>query len=416
MRRGLMKNTTWTLIAFGIAIAASACGSSEGSNTLGGPGGTNGGTDNGSQSGTNGGDTTKTPEEQVKEILDARKVDYGEAARTAKLKLNDELPTMDEINQIANASGDAAKKAAYEKLVDTWIDSPKFATSMVKFWKDTFRTAQVGTIQQNKPDMDKAALFAAQVTVEARPYTDLFTASSGTCPTFDPASGAFTAGNCNTTPTAGVLTDPGLLAQYFSNMAFRRIRFIQETFACSKFPAEISDKPVPMGAGVFTGKFPFTSIMGKQVNPQARIDFHDTSAVICANCHTNINHIAPLFINYDANGAMQATPQVEVPIPGNPKAKPDDYLPAGEGLAWRFGTAITDIPSLGAAVAKDPDVATCAVNRVWNYAFSRGDIVNDLASVPKPVTEGFVTQFAGNGFKLKEIIRGVFKAEDFVKF
>jgi hypothetical protein len=53
---------------------------------------------------------------------------------------------------------------------------------------------------------------------------------------------------------------------------------------------------------------------------------------------------------------------------------------------------------------------------VWNYAMSRGDIVNDLATVPKEVTGGFVTQFQGNGMNLKEIIRGIFKAEDFVKF
>ncbi len=414
MRRGLLKNTTWTLLAFGIAIAVPACGSSE-SGTLGGPGGP-GGTNNGASSGQPGSETPKTPEEQVKEILDQRKVDYGEAARTAKLKLTDELPTLDEIKQIESASGDAAKKAAYEKLVDSWIDSPKFASTMVKFWKDTFRTAQVGQVQMNQPDRDKAALFAAQVTVENKPYTDLFTATTATCPTFDPATGAFTAGNCNTTPTVGVLTDPGILANYFSNMAFRRVRFVQETFVCSKAPAEFSDAPTPMGAGVYTGKFPFNSIQGKTVNAQARVDFHDTSAVICANCHSTMNHHASLFINYDQNGALQTTPQVEVPIQGNPKARADDYLPAGEGLAWRFGKPITDMASLGQAIAADPDVATCAVNRVWNYAFSRGDIVNDLATIPKPVTEAYATQFVSSGYKLKDVIRAVFKAEDFVKF
>jgi hypothetical protein len=287
---------------------------------------------------------------------------------------------------------------------------------MVKFWRDTFRTAQVGTIQMNQPDKDKAANFAAQLVIADRPYTDLFTASAGTCPTFDPATGAFTAAECGTTPTVGVLTDPGLQAQYFSNMAFRRVRFIQETFACSKFPAEYSDKPVPMGNGTYTGKVDFKSIQGKQVNPQARVDFHDTSAVVCANCHSTMNFIAPLFINYNANGALQATPQVDVPVAGNPKARADDYLPAGTGLAWRAGKPVTDMASLGQAIAADPEVAQCAVNRMWNYAFSRGDIVNDLASVPVAVTKPIVDQFAANGFKLKEVVRAVFKAEDFSKF
>ena len=67
-------------------------------------------------------------------------------------------------------------------------------------------------------------------------------------------------------------------------------------------------------------------------------------------------------------------------------------------------------------MAADPEVASCAVNRVWNYAFSRGDIVNDLATVPAAVTAPQVTAFSGGGFKLKEVIRAVFKAEDFVKF
>jgi hypothetical protein len=52
---------------------------------------------------------------------------------------------------------------------------------------------------------------------------------------------------------------------------------------------------------------------------------------------------------------------------------------------------------------------------VWNYALSRGDIVNDLATIPNAVTEPYVKSFA-SGQKLKETIRAVFKSEDFVKF
>ena len=47
---------------------------------------------------------------------------------------------------------------------------------------------------------------------------------------------------------------------------------------------------------------------------------------------------------------------------------------------------------------------------------SRGDIVNDLATIPNAVTDPFVKDFAANGQKLKETIRKIFKAEDFVKF
>lgn len=418
MRRGTLRTPAWTLAAFGAitALALSACGSAEDPNTVNGQN-TPGNPSNPQDPNT---PATQTPEEQIKQILDARKADYGEALRTASLKLRDELPTLAEIKLIEAGADDAAKKVAYEKIVDDMIASPAFTATMVKFWKDTFRTGQVGAIQAGQPNKDTAANFAAQVVVEGRPYSELFTATANTCPTYDAATNAFTPAACPqgpaAVPTAGLLTDPGIQAQYFANMAFRRVRFIQETFACSKFPAEYSAAPKPLGNGTFTGNFPFESITGKQNTPTAKIDFQDTSAVICANCHVNLNRVAPLFLNFDDKGLAQAGSQVEIPVPGNPKAARIDYLPVAEGYAWRAGKPITDITTLGAAIAADPEVQRCAVNRVWNYAMSRGDIVNDLATVPNAVTDPFVTAFAGNGQKLKETIRGIFKSEDFVKF
>ena len=419
MRRSTLRTHVWTLA---VAVALAACGSAEEDpNTIGnGPG--DGPVDPNDPS-----QQPQTPEEQVKEILDARKTDHGEALRTASLKLRDRLPSLAEIKQIQAAPDENAKKIAYEKLIDEMLTSPDFSETMVKFWKDTFRTGQVGNVQQGRVSRDFAANFAAQVTVEGRSYNELFTATTNTCPTFEvdgeTNAATFTAGNCPApanqiaeAPTVGVLTDPGLQSQYFANMAFRRVRFIQETFACSKFPAAYAATPVPMGAGVYTGQHPFESIAGKKNNPEARVDFHDTQAVICANCHNDMNHIAPLFLNYDANGALRDTPQVEIPIPGNPDARRSDYLPDGEGLAWRVGKPITDMATLGKALTEDPEVARCAVNRVWNYAMSRGDIVNDLATVPNPVTQPYVDAFVSGGLKLKETIRAVFKSEDFTKF
>jgi hypothetical protein len=424
MRRSTLRTPAWTLAGLGVAIALAACGSAEDPNTVGNRGND---FDDGYVDPNDPSQQPQTPEEQVKQILDARKTDYGEALRTASLKLRDQLPSLAEIKQIQAAPDDNAKKVVYEKLIDDMLASPQFSQTMVKFWKDTFRTAQVGNVQDGRVSRDFAANFAAQVTVEGRSYNELFTATSNTCPTVDVDAETnavtFTAGNCPApadqiadAPTVGVLTDPGLQSQYFANMAFRRVRFIQETFACSKFPAAYAATPVPMGAGVYTGQHPFESIAGKKTNPDARVDFHDTQAVICANCHNDMNHIAPLFLNYDQNGALRDAPQVEVPIPRNPKAARSDYLPDAEGLAWRFGKPITDIASLGKALTEDPEVPRCAVNRVWNYAMSRGDIVNDLATVPNAVTQPYVDAFASGGLKLKETIRAVFKSEDFTKF
>lgn len=417
-----------SLAAFGIAIALAACGSSEGDpNEINNGGGGGPSADDGAGDPNDPNAQPKTPEEQVKQILDARKTDYGEALRSASLKLRDKLPTLAEIKQIEAAADDNAKKAAYEKLVDDMIASPDFSVSMIKYWKDTFRTGQAGAVQQGQVSKDFAANFAAQVVVDGKSYLELFTATAGTCPTFDATAKTFAAADCPapanqiaTAPTVGVLTDPGLQSQYFANMAFRRVRFIQETFVCSKFPASYSASPVPMGAGTYTGQHPFKSITGKETLPTGvatpRVDFHDSQAVICANCHNDLNHIAPMFLNYDAAGALRDTPQVEVPIPGNPKARRNDYLPDAEGYAWRFGKPVADITALGKAISEDPDVAKCAVNRVWNFAMSRGDIVNDLATVPDAVTAPYVSSFKGANYNLKETIRAVFKSEDFTKF
>jgi hypothetical protein len=239
----------------------------------------------------------------------------------------------------------------------------------------------------------------------------MLTATTNTCPTY--AAGTFTAKSCaNTTAVAGVLTDPGLMAQFTSNMAFRRVRFVQETFDCTKFPAEVVAGK-PLGAGTYTSPWDFNSIAG---GTGAKIDFHDTSAVICANCHTTMNHMAPLFANFDAAGKLQTTIQVQTPVTPPVTTVLADWLPAGQPLAWRNGVTVTDIPTLGAAMAKDPAVLACAVTRVWNWGLSRGDVVNDGANVPASVVADQVTAFTSGGLKLKSVIRAVFTSDDFTQF
>ena len=203
------------------------------------------------------------------------------------------------------------------------------------------------------------------------------------------------------------------MAQYFSNMSFRRVRFVQETFACAKMPAEVISPGTPMGAGTYTSPWDFNSIAG---GTGAKIDFHDTSAVICANCHTTMNHIAPLFANFDAQGAYQNAIQVQTPVTPPVTTTLTDWLPAGQGFAWRNGVAVTDIPSLGQAMAKDPVVQACAVTRMWNWALSRGDVVNDGATVPAAVIQDQVTAFTTGGMKLKPVIKAIFTSDDFAKF
>jgi hypothetical protein len=245
----------------------------------------------------------------------------------------------------------------------------------------------------------------------------MLTASSGNCPTFNEGTSVFTSAECtNNGPKAGLLTNPGVMAQYFGNMAFRRIRWVQETFVCTKYPAEISTTPTDVGgAAPYTGVWPFNSI-ASPTNGAGRINFQDTSAVICANCHSTLNHQAPLFAYYDDQGNYQTAIAVPTPLEGAPLTKMSDYLPTGETTAWRQGQPAADLPAFGAAMAADPAVAECGVARIWNWAMGKTDIVDTLQEVPKATIQQQITDFTASGYKLKDLIYAVYTSDDFVKF
>ena len=376
----------------GTVGAATACG---------------GGITPGDDDGVTGDDDGTSPGDEWDQALGEREYDYSAALRIAALRLTGELPTLVEIKAVGDAP-DAQKKSVYESLVRGYLDDPRFARQMFHFWQDTLKVG-------DDPELDTAAAFAAMVTVQGRPYTDLFTATTGTCATFDEGTGVFTPADCqNNAPTAGLLTHPGVMRQFFSNMAFRRVRWVQEIFACTAFPAETGEPQDVGGASLYTGVWPFESIAG--TTNGGRVNFLDTSAVVCANCHTTMNHVAPLFINFDDQGQYQNQPAVPLPIDGAPPATFSDYLPAGETTAWRLGVAAPDLPGLGQAMAADPAIAECAVARTWNWAMGKTDIVDTLSTIPHDVIASQITAFQGDGYNLKDAIFAVFTADDFVKF
>lgn len=341
--------------------------------------------------------------------LDERVVDYSAALRIAALRLTGELPTLAEIQAVAQAGEPAAQAEVYRATVEGYLASPLFTRQMVQLWRDVFKTG--GTAE-----LDSAAVFAAQLVIEDRPYTELFTATSGTCPTYDPATGAIAAADCqNGVPVhAGVLTSPAVMAQFYSNLAFRRTRWVQETFDCVAFPAEIGEPQDVGGAAAYNGVWPFDSIASPATG--GTIDFLDVESVVCANCHQTLNHQAPLFAHFDAAGMWQDAIAVPLPTDGAPLARMEDWLPAGETTAWRHGVPAADLPALGQAMAADPRVAECAVTRAWNWALGKGDIVDTLSIVPGDVIEAQVAAFTGGGHRMKALLLDVFTSDDFVRF
>jgi len=409
-----MKRISILLLA-ATSLAVPACSNDVASSGNGGDGSGDGDNNNGSSGGSNAGSGGgSASQDKWDQVLASRTTDYSAALKIAALRLTGDLPKLTEIQQVASASGEAQRQA-YEQLVTDYMSRPTFATQMFLFWRDTFKVGGAGT--NFDATLDTAPAFATALAINNGSYMDLFTKATGNCATFNAGNGTVADAECtNGGPKAGVLTNPGVMKQFYSNFAFRRVRWVQETFDCLRFPAEVSTTGGTNvgGAAPYLGVWPFDSIASTKNG--GRVDFQDTSSVICANCHSDMNHIAPLFAYYDTNGAYKTTVSVPTPLTGAPMAQLSDFLPAGQTTAWRYQVPTADLPALGTAMAADPAIAKCGVARVWNFAFGKEDIVDQLVDVPSTTIQKQLDAFTQNGFKLKDMIFSVFTSDAFVKF
>ncbi len=343
------------------------------------------------------------------------RIDYEESLRSAAIKLTGNYPTLAEIKQVRDAS-DSMRQSEYEKIIDDYMSRPSFGAQLIDFFRDSFKMGGSDNRGGTMVNFDYAPTYAASLVVGEKPFTDVVTATRDTCQTFDEKTGKFSSANCPNQAAVGVLTDAGVQAQFFSSMAFRRVRWVQETFICRKFPAETSGAPQPRPGGSYTSPWDYNSITGKQNKKDARIDFQDDKSIVCANCHTTMNHIAPLFARFGVNGALNMGIQVKVPIPNEPPATPGDWLPSGEPTAWRMGQPVADLPALGAAIAADPEFGKCVVSRVWNWAMSRPDVVEDGALLTDELATKLVGDLKSSNWNVKKLVRKAFTSDSFVRY
>ncbi|EYF08519.1 hypothetical protein [Chondromyces apiculatus] len=384
-----------TLLALGAALMATSC-----AGDLPEDGGSSGTAFNPNEPA----DPDKEPiPEEAYDILNERVESPNEALRTASLKILRRFPTLDEITEVETGG-----RASYEALLDAMFETPEFSERMIKWWQDIMR--QGGADPGD--DRNAAPTLAAQLIVEGRPFMQVLTATDN-CSAYDAANNAFVAAPCNSgaPAEAGVLTNPGVMRQFYGTMAFRRVRWVQEIFTCRDLPVEEGATPQDVGGGgSFQGPWAFTSISGAPVN------FLGTDGVVCANCHQTMNHMAPLFGRFDMDGRY-LTDGYGVVTNVNGEAVPsqlEHWLPAGQTTAWRFGKPAADLPALGAAIAADPQVHACMVKRAWNFVMSKEDIVSAGAIVPDEIVAPFLERFK-SGFDLKDTLRAMFKSDDFLK-
>lgn len=394
--------------------------------------------------------------------LDERELDYSEALRTASMLIIGELPTLTEVYELGDLPPDQ-QKVKYEDLIDKKLSDPRFAATLVEFFKYTFKMGGASTVA-GEPNRDTAPTFAAKVVYEEKDWRNILVQQANTCPTFNPASNSFTDGSCNNLPAgmnhSGILTNPGVQSLYFGNLSFRRNRFFHETFLCRSGNEQAGGEPTdqPPSDAPCSGVNPIPGYQNKwPVNEIAgtcnggRVDFHAyNSSNVCANCHATWNHRSPLFSQFDSNGVFQPLTasgeySVFVPVTGSPRAKLSDWLCVGptcpnggsNSTAWKkimkvdgveVAASASTINELGQQMSKDDEVIECAVKRTWNYAMGRADITEiggrSWVSLPDRKDKNpelvtmskLVSQFKSNGFNLKKVFRTILTSDDFTRF
>jgi hypothetical protein len=308
----------------------------------------------------------------VESELDLRVLDYSEALRTASILLIGDMPSVKDIDALADLPPEQ-QHAKYESMIDAMLNdaayAPRFAASMIAFFKYTFKMGGSSTLF-GEPNRETAPVFAAKLVVEGSDWRQIVTQDSYTCPTYEPVSGKFIGAHCTTNivdrsnadPTkwtitaanvpnvpngmmhAGILTNPGIQSLYYGNLGFRRNRFFHEIFLCKSANETAGGEPSAKPGGNvpcqgvqpiegYSNKWSVGVVAGKCNG--GRIDFHEWNAsTVCANCHATWNHRAPLFSVFDSDGRWinptgtypNLTFATKTPVDGTPNSVLSDWL------------------------------------------------------------------------------------------
>ena len=184
------------------------------------------------------------------------------------------------------------------------------------------------------------------------------------------------------------------MKQFFGNFAFRRVRWVQETFVCTKFPAEIATTPTDVGgAAPYTGVWPFASIAGKADDRPRRLPRHVGGHLRELPLDHQPHRAAVRELRRD-RAATRRRSSVPTPLDGRRRTRDDATTcrPARR-LAWRFGVPVDRPDGARRAMAADPAIAECGVARVWNWALGKTDIVDTRATSRRETIEAQVDAF-----------------------
>ena len=288
---------------------------------------------------------------------------------------------------------------------------PEFAKQMFAFWRDTFKMGETAML-------DTAPAFAAQSVGQQRLVHGHVHGELGQLPDVRRDDRHVHVGRVRERrPEGRLLTNPGVHGALLRQLRVPPLALRPGDLRLHEVPGGSRTTPQDVGgAAPYTGVWPFNSI-ASPTNGGGRINFQDTSAVICANCHSTLNHLDAAVRELRRPGRLPARRSRSR---RRSTARRSRSSPTTCRLARpRRGASASpaaDLPALGQAMAADPDVAECGVARMWNWALGKTDIVDTLQEVPTDTIQAQIDAFTASGFKMKDLIYAVYTSDDFVKF
>ena len=343
-------------------------------------------------------------------------VDYEHALRAASIKLTGNLPSLAEIKQVRDTSD---QKGEYEKLVDTYMKRPTFAAQIVDFFRDSFNNGGQRQINGQNINMDLARRRTPRAGGEISRSPTWSRRAPNTCQTLDTGRG-------------DVHVD-GLPERERGRRAHRRRRagavllehgLPSRALGAGDLRLPASSRPRPPARHAAADGRRRTPRRGRSSQSpagrrRARASTSRTTRRSSAPTATaTMNHQSRRCSrNFDDAGApMARRPQVPVPIREPDRGARRLAAGVGEDRLVAHGSPAADIPALGAAIAADPEFARCMATRVWNWALSRPDVVDDDASITPDWRRTLATELTASNWNLKPHDPSVFTSDAFVRF
>ncbi len=330
---------------------------------------------------------------------------YAKASRLSFF-LWDTTPNEELLN--AAEKGELETEAGVAKHVDQMIASPRLQGGVRAFFSDMLALDDFDNVEKDSIIYPSYSLAVANdakeqtlrtivdLTVTKRgDYRDLFTTRdtfmSGPLgriyhvPVNRPDGGWMRYTFPQEQERAGIITLVSFTAQYAHpgrSSPTLRGKAIRESLLCQHVPD-------PPGDVDFSG---FNDPDSPSKTARQRLEAHATNAT-CAGCHKVTDPIGLALERIDGAGQIRSAENgVEI----NPAGDLD-------------GVKYSDAVGLGKAMHDNPAVPACAVQRAYSYAVARTLTPDDRA-----FTEYLGKSFAGNGYRMPELLRQIAVSKPFL--